>query len=67
MQFRRQFALQFVAVALTGCRESQECTDTTGLTAAESELRLKSLKYVDESPEPMSSCATCQQCQGTIT
>ncbi len=61
---QRSAAFGVLAVVGAGCGKEQpkalSCTDTMGLSAADSQVRT-SLAYVDNSVEPGKSCSNCQQ------
>ena len=56
-----RYLLVLLAAALPACRHDIECTDTDGLSAADIELRVRTLGYVDRSPNSAQICSGCQQ------
>ena len=61
---RREAALALLALSAApflACRRGLECTDTSQLSAADLQLRVDTLRYTDESPDPKQHCAGCQQ------
>jgi len=55
------YFLVLLAGPVAACKRELECTDTTGLSAADVELRARTLGYVDRSPNPAQTCSGCQQ------
>jgi hypothetical protein len=55
----------FVALSLAACGKTKAplltCTDTTGLSPGDVQLRTTLLAYVDVSTEPGKTCSNCQQ------
>jgi High potential iron-sulfur protein len=48
-----------VAAAVQGCKKELACTDTAGLTYAETQTR-GALRYVDHSTDPAKQCKNCR-------
>src|ERR1700721_4425452 len=55
----RYLAMLLVA-PFAGCKRDLECTDTTHLSAADLELRVRTLRYADRRPNPTQTCSGCQ-------
>jgi hypothetical protein len=53
--------LLLAASPLIACGRQLECTDTSDLSPADRELRGRTLRYTDTSPNPKEACRGCQQ------
>jgi hypothetical protein len=56
-----RYLLAVLLAPLVACKRSLECTDTNTLSAADLDLRVRTLRYRDRSEDPARTCSGCQQ------